>query len=484
MGCPMTELSVAALFLAPLLAGMVLVFFRPKQHALNLLSVVAGGLQLLASVVSVASISWTDPSKSLNGETLHFLWSAIWSVDFVLGVSSFSGPFLLLSSFIFFLVYICLAGVSLARERLLALFFLQAAVNASYLSGSLLSFVFFSSMTILPTALLLGLDQNLRSSWSIHKFLCGQAIATVLASVTLIALQSNSTHALADWFVLVSGQYQVESRMLLFWLLCISLLIRSACYPFYLLQMDWSRAKPFAAFLPIITVAGVGLYGFFRFTILLFPSEWLQSSLVFAVIGILSILWASLRLANTRSHRTNIFYLSTLFQGLVVLGLATGQKYGVLGAWTLLIFSHLSLAAYGVLLVFAETRDEELKPGYTAQNSYAGFSYVLCLLAAFGFPVSIGFYSIAFIFWGSAMEFSAVFFTSLLCLPLLLYAAVRNLVPMSKSDRVAPKVWSRFELGLYAPILFLLLISGLLPNYIIATVVPTVEYFIKLLGRG
>lgn len=475
-------------FLLPLAAGMFFCFFALDRAWARNISLALGTIQVSSALALSRLVVWSDPSQKLLCNWLLFRWSSLWNSHFSLAASTLNVPFLVLTALAFIVIYFCLDKDKVLRQRLAALFFLQAALQGAYLSDSLFAFVFFSATLALPTTFLIGLDSTLRRSWGIQKFLAVEVIASLVGAVALIGIQSlNTSDDIADWFKLQSGEYETDARTLLFFLLCFSFLLRTAIYPFCASKKDWSAAKPVAVLLPVLSIGSVGLYGIFRFVLEQFPGEWLQYGEVLGILGFASALWAALRLWMSPSYRDNLTRYAALYHGLVLLGVSSSQHWGVLGAWTLLFYSGFALTAYGVLLVFGESRDCEPGPAYAATNPLVGMSYALCIAAVNGLPISVGFYCLVFIFWGTALAHNALFCLSLLILPPLLIALSKNLVPSGDTTKSADawnkQAWSRFEYGLYFPMLLLLLMSGIAPNWIIKSALPAVGYFLKVLGR-
>jgi NADH:ubiquinone oxidoreductase subunit 4 (subunit M) len=234
-------------------------------------------------------------------------------------------------------------------------------------------------------------------------------------------------------------------------------------------------------------VGSVGIFGICRFVIELFPGEWLHFGPALGAVGLGSALWATLRLLRSNSYRANMTTYCALLQGYVLLGLSSGQHWGVLGAWTLLCYSSYAFTAYVVLLVYAEKQGDEPGPAYAANNPVPGLAYVLCVTAISCLPISAGFYGVIFIFWGTALSNKALFYLSLLTLPPMLFVLSKNLIPALAKEQLnkawSMRVWSRFEHALIFPLLLFLLLLGVFPNWLVASALPTVGYFLKVLGR-
>jgi NADH:ubiquinone oxidoreductase subunit 4 (subunit M) len=484
----MFDLAIFCTIFLPLVLAAVYAFIIDRDLMRDSILVLFSAIQVIVALFLNYSANWVDPSIFKISDASVFTWSAQWNINFGLGVSAVSAPLLIILGVVFAAYYLSASPRPNERERIVASLVVQSMVGGAFLSVDLFSYLFFSAAASLAVAFLLSFDHGLRKDGALKKFLSFEAIAVVFSSVSLIGGIKYAQSGL-DWLTLANGEYQLDAKTILFISLCSSFLLRSFVYPFMVSKSIWVNAKPVGILIPAMAFSTLGLYGFFRYIPQIYAAEWGRYSPMIAILALGTIFICSIKLSFKRTHRGNILSLVSLYHGFALLGLASGNRFGILGGWSILIFALLASTAYVSLLVIAENRGQELGSNYSISGPIGGTAYVFSLLLSFGFPISIGFYGIAFVLWGVANWNPYLFYFGVVSIPFLMFGAIQNLMSTEAfgfptDEAKKNPTWSLREGMVFAPVAGMLLLSGLMPNGFFNAFMPIVELILKQLGRN
>src|SRR5437588_5204643 len=154
-------------------------------------------------------------------------------------------------------------------------------------------------------------------------------------------------------------------------------------------------------------VMKLGAYGALRVAMNLFPLGFQMWRTWIAVVAVIGIVYAAAVALRQRDLKFVIGYSSVSHMGFVLLGLATGNVFGVSGA-VLQMFSHgvigaLLFAIAGMVYRRTHTRDLEALAtmGLGRALPFAAFAFVIASAASMGIPGFSGFAAEITIFIGA-----------------------------------------------------------------------------------
>jgi NADH-quinone oxidoreductase subunit M len=216
-------------------------------------------------------------------------------------------------------------------------------------------------------------------------------IATIPASTGLAAsLDFHSLQALL-------AHADPATRNLLFWAISLAFLVKLPVVPLHLWQADAYSEGP-AAGSALLTgvMAKIGLYGFLRIVLPLFPQEFEAHAHVFLGLGLATVLAGALLALRQREARRVLAFSSLSHLGLGLAALAGKPSPEAIAGVTLLMVAHgLSAAALFYLIGTAETwsRSRHLDEfgGLAKTAPLFAVLFALVALASVGLPGTAGF---------------------------------------------------------------------------------------------
>lgn len=222
-------------------------------------------------------------------------------------------------------------------------------------------------------------------------------------------------------------------------------------------------------------VLKVGGYGIFRFGYSLFPAEILLLSPALVLIALLGYLYSTVAAVRQQDLKRYVAYTSVAHMNFGLIGLFTGETIGA-EAFIFTMLSH-GLIATGMFLVigyfyaFTEFRDTVRLRGLASLNPKLAVLWVVLSLANMGMPLFAGFpgeyYTIvaaaqynAYLPWFLFIGFYLSGAYTFLHLTRFLYGSGMRAKAVELSSRT---------LGLFANLLFWVILLGLLPSVVFGT---------------
>lgn len=288
------------------------------------------------------------------------------------------------------------------REFSAAVFLLQAALYGAFLSVDLLQFYGFFEAMLLPATILIALFGGRERRRAAGVFLifslAGSAPLFVgiwyLSSAPLLAGHRVSLDFVSLQSLIATLPPQVRVR--LFWAAALAFLVKLPVVPLHLWQADayGEGPAPGSALLTGV-MAKVGLYGFLRIVIPLFPVESRAYSGVFVLLGLVTVLYGALLALRQRQVRRVLAFSSLSHLGLGLAALFTFRPEAVSGVLLLMVAHGLSAAALFLLAGTAETwtRSRHIDDFGALARRAPLFSvlFALAALASVGLPGTAGF---------------------------------------------------------------------------------------------
>lgn len=192
----------------------------------------------------------------------------------------------------------------------------------------------------------------------------------------------------------------------MFLFLFVAFAIKVPVFPFHT-WLPWAHVEAPTAISVILAgiLLKMGVYGFFRISYSIFPTEAVNYAVPFAVLGVINILYGACCAMAQDDMKKLVAYSSVSHMGFCMLGMAALTQWGMTGS-ILQMFNHgtstsMMFLLVGVIYDRAHHRDIN-KFGGLAQRLpvYAGFM-TLALFASMGLPGLSGFISEVLVFLGA-----------------------------------------------------------------------------------
>ena len=280
---------------------------------------------------------------------------------------------------------------------------IMLGMNGLVMVRDLFSLYIFLEVTGIASFVLIALNRDKRGLEGAFKYLAMSAIASVflLASLAFIFMESGDLSFSAVAATLNNWTEASQPPLLL--AACLFFIsafaIKAALFPFHGWLPDAYQSAPAAVSVLLggIVTKTAGVYAIVRMLSEVFGGL-LNVRIVFAILGLISILYGALAAIGQRDFKRMLAYSSISQMGYIVLGAASGSLLGLIGA-ILHFFNHATFKS--TLFVNAASLEEqvgstdiELLPGgLQSRMPLTGVSSVLAFFSTAGIPPLAGFWS-------------------------------------------------------------------------------------------
>lgn len=320
------------ILLIPLLGSIFLMTVSFKYS--KFLKSIALTIACITFVFSL--ILWFFFDKSLG--SFQFCTSQVWfleySLTFSLGVDGISLFFVILTTL---LIPICLliswTSVNHSLKIYLVLFLIMESmlIGVFCILDILLFYIFFESVLI-PMFLIIGIwgsrERKIRASFLFFLYTLFGSVSMLL-SILYIYYQSGTT----DYKVLLSFSFSFFEQKFLWFSFFLSFATKVPMIPAHLWLPEAHVEAPTSG---SVVLAGVllklGVYGFIRFSLPLFPEACFYfSPMVYSLAGA-GIVYASFTAIRQTDFKRIVAYTSIAHMNLVILGIFSFNSIGIEGA--------------------------------------------------------------------------------------------------------------------------------------------------------
>jgi NADH-quinone oxidoreductase subunit M len=395
-------------------AGAILVLFQRDRNTIRWTSLAVTIATFVGSLLLLlpGMFDWSHGGAYAymtqgGGGVVQLVTDAVWipafNIHYKLGIDGLSVPLVLLSTFVCVLSCIASWNIDKMTKGYFALFlFLETGILGVFLSLDFFLFYVFFEVSLLPMYFLIGIWGGPRKEYAAIKFFLYTLVGSIGLLIVLIAcyLYTGSFDLIAlpgllrARFGALGDLYGLGK--VFFVLLMFGFLIKVPAVPVHTWLPDAhvEAPTPMSMILAAILLK-LGGYGIFRVAYPLFPDAGKALWLVFAIVGVVSIIYGALCAMAQTDFKKLVAYSSVSHMGLVTLGAAVMTPAGVNGAIFMMVAHGVTSAMMffivGVVYERAHHRELSRFGGLaTTMPVYTGFSTVACM-ANLGLPALCGF---------------------------------------------------------------------------------------------
>ena len=457
---------------------------------------------LLSAVIAVLAICLLVSFPDAPLATAPLTWFALPGthamVQYALYADGFSTWMVLLSS----LLTLCALwlGNSCAGPRFkgyaLLVLLLEGALFGCFLASDAVLFFLFFELLVPPAALLIAVYGGVGRKRAALLF----AIFTLAGSVPMAV----ALWAIAAWTGVTSGAMIGEALMgipaakvtVMFFAFALAFAVKTPLFPLHGWQAEsYTEAPGPVTALLSGAMAKVGVFGFLRWTLPLFPEASVEHSQLFVWLGVITVIFGALAALRQNDIKRVLTFSSLGHLGLAIVGAFTLQEGAILGVVLLMVAHGFSTGALFFLAHIGENwRNSRLLSsfgGMSSQSPRFALLFMVGCLAAIAVPGSLGFVG-EFLILQGAWQSYGILVALLAGLGMILSAAYTLRVVQAMLFGKAPSstihdaghghATPEFEPGpelrlreilAIAPLLVLLFVFGLLPGSILHSVQNT-----------
>ena len=469
---------ITALILLPV-AGAFFVSLARQNQARG----IALGFNVLSAIVAFAS--WRNFDTTAPGLQLveRHAWVPTIGAEYLVGIDGLSLLLVLLTSLIFPFALLAQRG---SRGFCALMLLMQSALYGTFTAQNFVLWFLFYEMSLIPAFLLIKIWGDENRDRAATKFF----VYTFLGSVAMLLsfLGIYFARGTFDFVALAdlgkTGLLTGNLAWLAFAGIFLGLAVKVPLYPFHTWLPDAYESAPVGVSMVLTGVLSkMGVYGFVRLLLPLFPHEikilgpWLLG------LAVCSIVLASLAAWAQSDLKRMVGYLSINHLGYCMLGLfavtarstsSLVDMHAALSGVFMQIFNHgLTAAALFYFVGLLEQRR-----GFRGINDFGGLMQrtpLLCgwmsvaMFSSLGLPGLNGFIGEFLIFKGSfavAASFTAVAAIGLLVTAIVFMRAMQALFsgPLAESCTAFPDL-GRSEKWVVVPVTLLMFAVGLAPQF-------------------
>jgi proton-translocating NADH-quinone oxidoreductase chain M len=315
-----------------LLFGIFGLIFTPSSNlmGLRLIGLLSSGFALVLSCVLL--VQFNCEAYYFQHITTYKIESSVLNFTFSFGVDGISIFFFVLSSFLIFLCVLFVWEANLLKEYIIALLLIDLFLLFVFSALDLLLFYFFFEAILIPMYLMIGVwGSRERKIRAVYLFFFYTLLGSLLMLIGLLYIYSVVGTLNLEY--LLTHKFTFEEQCWLWLAFFLSFASKVPMFPFHVWLPEAHVEAPTVG---SVLLAGIllklGVYGFLRFSLTLFPLASLFFSPLVYLLSILGVIYASLCAIRQTDLKRIIAYSSVAHMNLVTLGIFSFNSVGLEGA--------------------------------------------------------------------------------------------------------------------------------------------------------
>ena len=383
------------------LAGVFFILLIPKNDQVSIRHS-ALFFSLMTFISSLYLIFYFDPIATGMQFEINVSWIEQLGISYRLGIDGISLLLIVLTTF---LTMIAVLSAFKAVERAHKAFFamillLETGMLGVFASMDLFLFYVFWEVMLVPMYFLIGIWGGARRMYAAIKFVLFTMVGSLLMLVALIVLYFQYHALFGEYtFDLIKITGMPLAREIQLWLFAafgLAFVIKIPMWPFHTWLPDAHVEAPTAG---SVILAGIllkmGVYGFIRFCLPLFPVATFEFMPVISVLAVIGIIYGALVAMVQKDIKSLVAFSSVSHMGFIMLGIMTLNLQGMQGAMIQMINHGISTGALFILVgMIYERRHTRLISEYGGLAGklpvYSTF-FMIIMLSSIGVPGTNGF---------------------------------------------------------------------------------------------
>jgi NADH-quinone oxidoreductase subunit M len=398
----MSEVLLSIVLFLPFVFGVVLLFLPDGNKRAH------GYLALGGSIVVLALSLLLYPlyNAADNAQFPIFTkvpWLTTLNINYEVGMDGISLLMVLMTTIIF--PFVIAASLGPIQERTKPYYFLlltmETAILGTFVSLDLILFYIFYEAMLIPLYFIIGLWGGPKRVFATLKFFLYTMVGSMLMLVSILSIyfmvHSFDLRYIQTTLPAVLGKFgghSADIEMLLFLGFFAAFAVKAPIFPFHTWVPDAYTEAPVAGSI-ILVALKMGLYGFIRFCLPLFPNATHVAAPIIEILGVIGVVYAAFIACMQTDIKRMIAYSSISHVGVIVVAIFSLTASGINGA-VIQMFSHtITTGALFLLagLLFARRGSYNIDAYGGVMKVMPIFSTVLLvtILSAVAMPGTSGF---------------------------------------------------------------------------------------------
>ena len=454
---------------------------------------------LVVEFVVSAGLWWSlDASSSAYQATFDRAWIDSWGARFALGVDGLSVMMVLLTTLLMPLAV--LGGWTSVNKKVHAYHILMLLLTVGmlgvFVARDLFLFYVMWEVMLVPMYFIVGIWGGERRIYASLKFFIYTMVGSLLMLVAIVYLgyQAGLGTGHANFgfdAIMAVPDYNPTAALWLFLAFFVAFAVKVPMFPFHTWLPDAHVEAPTAG---SVILAGIllklGTYGFIRLAVPLFPGVALHPTVRAVILGlaVIGVIYGSLVALVQPDFKKLVAYSSVAHLGMVMLGIFAMTPESVQGAMMVMIGHGVSTGALFFLIgMIYERKHSRMIADYGGIAKVVPIfatALTIVALSSIGLPGTNGFIAEFLVMVGAfktvpvATTLSAL--GVILAAAYLLWAIQRILYnPLDKPANLQLTDLNWREIGLLAPLLFLIIWMGVYPKPVLDRMEASTAHFVR-----
>jgi NADH-quinone oxidoreductase subunit M len=387
---------ISVIVFTPIVAGLLILLIPADRKAETRVAALA------AAVFALLLSIWLYFSYDVQAAGFQFVEKVNWlpalGISYHVGVDGMNAPLVLLTGIVMVTGVLISWGIDdRPREFFAFLFILATGVFGVFVSQDLFMLFFFYEIAVFPMFLLISIwGWKVTREYAAMKLTLYLFIGSVVALLGGLAMYFFSGLGTFDMIAMESANFAPKFQVIVFPFVFLGFAVLGGIFPFHNWSPDGHVAAPTAV---SMFHAGVlmklGAFAALRVGIMLLPEGakfWMPWVIILALIN---VVYGAFIASVQTDFKYIIGFSSVSHMGLVMLGFATLNRQGMMGAG-LQMFSHgvmtaLFFAVVGMIYDQAHTRELPQLGGFRKVMPGVMLAFVIGGLVSMGMPFFSGF---------------------------------------------------------------------------------------------
>lgn len=309
-----------------------LIFFIPSSYKtfLKILALNVSGFVLLLSIFIL--LNFKSDTFYFQQIVYYSFGSSIFNFNFLFGLDGISVYFFLLTAFLFFLCILFIWNENYIKEYVLCLLAVEILLLLVFSVLDLLLFYIFFEAILIPMFLLIGLwGSRERKLRAVYLLLFYTLFGSLLMLLGILYIYSVVGTLNLEYLLTYPFTFNEQ-----YWLWLAFFLSFASKVPMFPFHIWLPEAHVEAPTVGSVLLAGIllklGVFGFLRFSLTLFPLASFYFSPLVYILSICGVVYASLSAIRQTDFKRIIAYSSISHMNLVTLGIFSFNVVGLEGS--------------------------------------------------------------------------------------------------------------------------------------------------------